>query len=194
MEQPIEDRGGYGIGKVGDEFDGTGVRKRVEKKILADNMHGRVLFELFLQGAGKPGVDLNGDQLFGLRCDEPGEHAFARPDLDNRVCGREIGGGDDLPGDVLVNQEVLAEFLTHKNLLPHNYNYFPTQNREKIFFRVVKAAFAQRRKTLSNTLKTTGVPAETLKVILDAAGIDGERRGETLSLDEFAALANVWIQ
>ncbi|EIW15872.1 MULTISPECIES: 16S rRNA (adenine(1518)-N(6)/adenine(1519)-N(6))-dimethyltransferase RsmA [Pelosinus] len=70
----------------------------------------------------------------------------------------------------------------------------PVEVNERIFFRVVKAAFAQRRKTLSNTLKTTGVPAETLKVILEKAGIDGGRRGETLSLEEFAAIANVWIQ
>ena len=70
----------------------------------------------------------------------------------------------------------------------------PVDVNEKIFFRVVKAAFAQRRKTLLNTLKTTGVPVETLKTILDAAGIDGTRRGETLSIEEFAALANVWVQ
>ena len=70
----------------------------------------------------------------------------------------------------------------------------PVEVNERVFFRVVKAAFAQRRKTLSNTLKTTGVPAETLRVILEKAGIDGTRRGETLSLEEFAAIANVWIQ
>lgn len=70
----------------------------------------------------------------------------------------------------------------------------PVQVDEKVFFRVVKAAFAQRRKTLSNTLKTTGVPAETLKVILENAGIDGSRRGETLTMEEFATLANAWIQ
>jgi len=70
----------------------------------------------------------------------------------------------------------------------------PVEVNERIFFRVVKAAFAQRRKTLSNTLKTTGVPADILKVILEKAGIDGGRRGETLSLEEFAAIANVWIQ
>lgn len=70
----------------------------------------------------------------------------------------------------------------------------PVQVNEKVFFRVVKAAFAQRRKTLSNTLKTTGVPAETLKVILANAGIDGTRRGETLTMEEFATLANAWIQ
>jgi len=70
----------------------------------------------------------------------------------------------------------------------------PVEVNEKVFFRVVKAAFAQRRKTLLNTLKTTGVPVENLKTILDAAGIDGTRRGETLSIEEFAALANVWKQ
>ncbi len=70
----------------------------------------------------------------------------------------------------------------------------PVQVDEKTFFKVVKAAFAQRRKTLLNTLKITGVPVETLKIILEKAGIDGTRRGETLSLDEFAALSNVWKQ
>lgn len=70
----------------------------------------------------------------------------------------------------------------------------PVEVNERVFFRVVKAAFAQRRKTLSNTLKTTGVPADILRVILEKAGIDGTRRGETLSLQEFAAIANVWIQ
>lgn len=65
---------------------------------------------------------------------------------------------------------------------------------EKIFFRVVKGAFAQRRKTLSNALKTTGAGTETIHCALEAAGIDGSRRGETLSLEEFAAIANAWEQ
>ncbi|MBC8014800.1 MAG: 16S rRNA (adenine(1518)-N(6)/adenine(1519)-N(6))-dimethyltransferase RsmA [Sporomusaceae bacterium] len=70
----------------------------------------------------------------------------------------------------------------------------PVQVNEKIFFRVVKAAFSQRRKTLFNALKTTGVPGENVKAILETAGIDGARRGETLSIDEFAILANAWVQ
>ncbi|MGI6092019.1 MAG: 16S rRNA (adenine(1518)-N(6)/adenine(1519)-N(6))-dimethyltransferase RsmA [Veillonellaceae bacterium] len=65
-------------------------------------------------------------------------------------------------------------------------------NDEKKFFRVVKAAFAQRRKTLTNNLKGAGLPADQVQAILDTAGIDGTRRGETLSLDEFAAIANAW--
>ncbi len=63
---------------------------------------------------------------------------------------------------------------------------------EKLFFRTVKAAFAQRRKTLSNTMKTTGLPKEMITEILEKAGIDGQRRGETLELDEFASIANAW--
>ena len=61
---------------------------------------------------------------------------------------------------------------------------------EKMFFRVVKAAFCQRRKTLNNALKTMGIDKETVMGILQQSGIDGVRRGETLSLTEFAVIAN----
>ena len=61
---------------------------------------------------------------------------------------------------------------------------------EKLFFRVVRASFGQRRKTLSNALKGAGFDKELIRQVLPAAGIDGSRRGETLSLAEFAAIAN----
>ncbi len=63
---------------------------------------------------------------------------------------------------------------------------------EKMFFRVVKAAFAQRRKTLANAIKANGLDKEAVDQILAQAGIDGMRRGEQLSLAEFAAIANAW--
>ena len=63
---------------------------------------------------------------------------------------------------------------------------------EKMFFRVVKAAFSQRRKTLQNCLKAAGLGAEMAAALLQTAGIDGARRGETLSLQEFADIANAW--
>jgi 16S rRNA (adenine1518-N6/adenine1519-N6)-dimethyltransferase len=56
---------------------------------------------------------------------------------------------------------------------------------EAIFARVVQAAFSQRRKTLRNTLKPL-MSAEAMA----ALGIDANRRAETLSLAEFAALGN----
>lgn len=62
---------------------------------------------------------------------------------------------------------------------------------EKHFFRVVRAAFGQRRKTIGNALKSLGLPRDILQGALSKAGIDPLRRGETLSLSEFAALAGV---
>ena len=65
---------------------------------------------------------------------------------------------------------------------------------EKMFFRVVKAAFGQRRKTLNNALKAMGVDKTIVQDVLAAAGIDGVRRGETLSLAEFAKIADAVSQ
>ena len=61
---------------------------------------------------------------------------------------------------------------------------------EKLFFRVVKAAFGQRRKTLSNALKEAGFLKDEVQEALEQAGIEAARRGETLSLEEFAQLAD----
>jgi 16S rRNA (adenine1518-N6/adenine1519-N6)-dimethyltransferase len=65
---------------------------------------------------------------------------------------------------------------------------------ENFFFQVTRTSFAQRRKTLLNNL-TSGLPDGKQKkdLILEAlqtSGIDPTRRGETLSLEEFAQLAN----
>ncbi|HZV95412.1 MAG TPA: 16S rRNA (adenine(1518)-N(6)/adenine(1519)-N(6))-dimethyltransferase RsmA [Candidatus Nitrosocosmicus sp.] len=55
---------------------------------------------------------------------------------------------------------------------------------------VVRAAFAQRRKSLANALAGgLGLPAERARVVLADLGIDPTRRAETLSLAEFARLA-----
>jgi 16S rRNA (adenine1518-N6/adenine1519-N6)-dimethyltransferase len=60
---------------------------------------------------------------------------------------------------------------------------------EKIFSRIVRAAFSQRRKMLSNSLKGL---SEDIKEWLSKAGIDPNRRPETLSIEEFAILANTY--
>lgn len=60
------------------------------------------------------------------------------------------------------------------------------------FFRVVKAAFGQRRKTLRNALAAgplAGIPKAEVCRALDAAGVIPERRAETLSFEEFEAVA-----
>lgn len=63
---------------------------------------------------------------------------------------------------------------------------------EKLFFRVVKASFGQRRKTLLNALSAgnLGLSKEQFKEVLAAVDVDENRRGETLCLQEFANITN----
>ena len=63
----------------------------------------------------------------------------------------------------------------------------------KRYFTVVKAAFGQRRKTLPNALANSGAFSKSKQEItelLSSLGIDANRRGETLSLDDFALIAD----
>jgi len=63
---------------------------------------------------------------------------------------------------------------------------------DELFFRtVVKSSFGQRRKTLWNCIKSAklGIAEKDLEQAFLRSGIDAGRRGETLSLEEFAVLA-----
>lgn len=65
---------------------------------------------------------------------------------------------------------------------------------EKAFFRVVKASFAQRRKTLLNGLTSaygSRFDKDALRDIIAACGLPADVRGERLGIPEFAALAKV---
>lgn len=63
---------------------------------------------------------------------------------------------------------------------------------EALFFQIVRASFQARRKMLRNALLKNNVPitAEALDSVFDKLAIDSRRRGETLEISEFAALAN----
>jgi 16S rRNA (adenine1518-N6/adenine1519-N6)-dimethyltransferase len=56
--------------------------------------------------------------------------------------------------------------------------------------RVIDAAFAQRRKTLRNTLRGLGLDAAGVAALGRAAGVDLAQRAEVLGLEQFAALAS----
>ena len=60
-----------------------------------------------------------------------------------------------------------------------------------VFKRLVKAAFGHRRKTLRNALKAVDDDDSPVSIpdLPETVGIDGKRRGETLTMDEFAALS-----
>jgi 16S rRNA (adenine1518-N6/adenine1519-N6)-dimethyltransferase len=63
---------------------------------------------------------------------------------------------------------------------------------EAMFFAVVHAAFQQRRKTVLNALAGIAPDKETAAGVLQRAGILPSRRGETLTVEEFAAVADAF--
>ncbi len=82
-----------------------------------------------------------------------------------------------------VDSEVLE--ITFRDSLKYSGN-------EEFLYRVIKAAFGQRRKNLKNALAGSElhIAAETSMHALENADIDPTRRAETLSVEEFVRLSN----
>jgi 16S rRNA (adenine1518-N6/adenine1519-N6)-dimethyltransferase len=76
-------------------------------------------------------------------------------------------------------------------IIPHRTPPLAVQD-EVCLFRTIRAAFAQRRKTLSNALRHAFplIEPAILRQALENSGIASSRRGETLTLDEFARLSD----
>lgn len=73
------------------------------------------------------------------------------------------------------------------------YKKRPIQAKDDAMMRrVVKAAFSQRRKTLRNSLASLGVDKASIATALEKAGIDEQRRAESLSVAEFVALSDAF--
>lgn len=73
----------------------------------------------------------------------------------------------------------------------HNEPTVDVQN-EKMLFRVIKASFAQRRKTLLNTLSSSlsAFSKQKISQAIENAGVSATARAEQLKLEDFAAIAN----
>lgn len=62
---------------------------------------------------------------------------------------------------------------------------------EELFFKLIKASFMQRRKTLINGISNSGIMSkEDIKGLLEKVGLNEKVRGEDLSMQDFANLAN----
>ena len=93
-----------------------------------------------------------------------------------------------VPRDVFIPQPKVDS--TVLNLVPLKEKRIQAAD-EKVFFSCAKAAFAQRRKTLLNSLSSAGgMEKDTVRRILENAGIDPGRRAETLTMEEFGRLAD----
>lgn len=61
---------------------------------------------------------------------------------------------------------------------------------EKLFFDIIRSSFNMRRKTLWNGVKNIGLAKEDLELAFKEANVDPKRRGETLTIEEFALLSD----
>lgn len=65
---------------------------------------------------------------------------------------------------------------------------------EKLMFEIIRSSFNMRRKTLWNCMKFLGLSKEKTEAVFDRANVDCKRRGETLTIEEFAALSDAVLE
>lgn len=71
----------------------------------------------------------------------------------------------------------------------------PVDAPEALLFRIIRGAFQMRRKQLGNTLEASlDIARPQMESLARTAGIDPQRRGETLTLDEYARLARAAVE
>jgi len=95
----------------------------------------------------------------------------------------------NVPRDCFIPSPNVDSAVVRLDLLPQP----PVDADEKMLFRVIKAAFAQRRKTLLNCLGmafSDRMDKAALTEMLESCGVSPSARGETLSLQQFAMLAD----
>ncbi|MDI6605318.1 MAG: 16S rRNA (adenine(1518)-N(6)/adenine(1519)-N(6))-dimethyltransferase RsmA [Thermoanaerobacteraceae bacterium] len=93
-----------------------------------------------------------------------------------------------LPPEVFIPRPKVSSTLIKLNLLK---NPSVSVKDEKLFFRIVKAAFGQRRKIISNSLNSIGLGKNIILEALRRCGINEKQRGETVSIEKFADLTNI---
>ena len=95
----------------------------------------------------------------------------------------------DVPPSCFIPQPKVTSAILH--LTVRTEPVCPVKD-EKIFFKVVRGSFAQRRKTLVNGLSSVfgNLGKDRLTEILESCGFPANVRGETLSIPEFARIAD----
>lgn len=123
---------------------------------------------------------------------DPGGRAYSRLSVMLNYCAEvktiaRVRGSLFFP-KAMVDSEVIEVSFSKKALL--------NPDDEDFFFRVVKAAFSQRRKMLKNALTGSElqIDAKTVRRIFEKAAIDPARRAETLTVAEFIRLSKYLAQ
>lgn len=95
------------------------------------------------------------------------------------------------PGNFIPRPKVDSAVL---RLTPYAEPAVKVEN-QTLFFKLIRAAFGNRRKTLSNALSSAfkdRYSKEVILEVLEKANVDPTRRGETLTLEEYANISNIF--
>lgn len=99
----------------------------------------------------------------------------------------------DVPKTVFLPQPNVTSSVLHLNLKSKKDLHVTD---EKLFFSIIRASFVHRRKTILNNLGVfykDEFNKEELKKILNEAKIEPQRRGESLTIEEFAQLSDSFL-
>ena len=116
----------------------------------------------------------------------PGGRDYSRLSAVSRYAAKISFVAEVGPSSFFPSPEVNSTILQFRFLQSEDFD----EHQEKLLFDVIKAAFSKRRKTLKNSM-TGGELGYEKQFVLEAlatAGIDAQRRAETLSVEEFKAL------
>ena len=99
---------------------------------------------------------------------------------------KHVPAGAFIPAPKVDSSVVSMEILAAPSVSPKD---------EKLFFKVIKAAFSQRRKTLVNALSSSGAfgSKEEVAAAVEAVGLSPTVRGEALSIEQFCALSDYFV-
>ena len=99
--------------------------------------------------------------------------------------------GDGCP-HCKAEKEYLNEIKDKYEITIHEYETWYNSDNEKLFFEIIKLSFMQKRKTLVNGLSNGSIFSSKQEVInmLEKLGFDTQIRGEKLSIEDFAKIAD----
>jgi 16S rRNA (adenine1518-N6/adenine1519-N6)-dimethyltransferase len=122
----------------------------------------------------------------------PGSKSYSRLSAVVQYAARVHHFADVRPSSFFPRPDVDSTILEFGFFEPDLF----TPDEEKILFRVIKAAFSKRRKTLRNAMAGNELGLEKSQAgrLLEDAGIDPVRRAETLTVAEFVSIARTALQ
>ena len=106
---------------------------------------------------------------------------FSKPEII-----KHVPAGAFIPAPKVDSAVVSMEILDTPSVTPED---------EKLFFKLIKAAFSQRRKTLVNALSSSGVfgSKEDISKAVESIGLSPTVRGEALSIQQFCELSDYFL-